>query len=148
MKSRLFSGRALAGFGIACAVAISSPLILQAVVGSAAYAEDEAKPGTVRPEVGKPLQAAKAAMDAKKYSEALAHLKEADAVGNKTPFEEGLTEQLRLIAGIGGHRSGVQDLVGQRRGPMRGRIGSPDLGHDASSRCFDDRRAQCGPRKS
>lgn len=102
MKSRLFSGRALAGFGIACAVAFSSPVILQAVVGSAAYAEDEAKPGTVRPEIGKPLQEAKKALDAKKYGEALAHLKEADAVGNKTPFEEGLTEQLRLIAGIGG----------------------------------------------
>lgn len=101
MKSRLFSGRALAGFGIACAVAVSSPLILQAVVGSAAYAEDEAKPGTVRPEVGKPLQAAKAAMDAKKYGEALAKLKEADAVANKTPYEEALTEQMRLIAGIG-----------------------------------------------
>jgi len=107
MKSRLFSGRALAGFGIACAVAITSPVILQAVVGSAAYAEDEAKPGTVRPEIGKPLQAAKAALDAKKYGEALAKLKEADAVGNKTPYEEALTEQLRLIAGIGGEEPGV-----------------------------------------
>jgi hypothetical protein len=107
MKSRLFSGRALAGFGIACAVALSSPLILQAVVGSAAYAEDEAKPGTVRPEIGKPLQAAKAALDAKKYGEALTHLKEADAVGNKTPYEEALTEQLRLIAGIGGEEPGI-----------------------------------------
>ena len=107
MKSRLFSGRALAGFGIACAVAISSPVILQAVVGSAAYAEDEAKPGTVRPEIGKPLQEAKKALDAKKYGEAITHLKEADAVGNKTPYEESLLEQLRLIAGIGAEEPAI-----------------------------------------
>ncbi|HMA51851.1 MAG TPA: hypothetical protein VKP60_18965, partial [Magnetospirillaceae bacterium] len=102
MKSRLFSGRALAGFGIACAVAITSPVILQAVVGSPAYAEDEAKPGTVSPEVGKPLQAAQAAIQAKKYGEALAKVKEADAVAKKSPYEEGLIEQLRLIAAVGG----------------------------------------------
>jgi hypothetical protein len=101
MKSRLFSGRALAGFGVACAVALSSPLILQAVVGSPAYAEDEAKPGTVSPEVGKPLQAVQAALKEKKYGEALAKLKEVDAVAKKTPYEEGLIEQFRLIAAIG-----------------------------------------------
>jgi hypothetical protein len=107
MKSRLFSGRALAGFGIACAVAITSPVILQAVVGSPAYAEDEAKPGTVSPEVGKPLQAAQAAIKEKKYGEALAKVKEADAVAKKSPYEEGLIEQLRLIAAIGGEEPAI-----------------------------------------
>lgn len=102
MKSRLFSSRALAGFGIACAVAVTSPVILQAVLGSPAYAEDEAKPGTVSPEVGKPLQGVQAAIKDKKYGEALSKLKEADAVAKKTPYEEGLIEQLRLIAAIGG----------------------------------------------
>src|SRR5579859_6438021 len=100
MKSRLFSGRALAGFGIACAVAITSPVILQAVVGSPAYAEDEAKPGTVSPEVGKPLQAAQAAIKEKKYGEALAKLKEADSQAKKSPYEQGLIEQMRLIAAV------------------------------------------------
>jgi hypothetical protein len=107
MKSRLFSGRALAGFGIACAVTISSPLIVHAVVGNAAYAADEAKSNSVRPEVGKPLQAAKAALDSHKYGDALTHLKEADAVANKTPYEESLIEQFRLIAGIGGEEPAV-----------------------------------------
>jgi hypothetical protein len=107
MKSRLFSSRVLAGFGIACAVAVTSPVILQAVVGSPAYAEDEAKPGTVSPEVGKPLQAAQAAIKEKKYSEALSKLKEADAVAKKTPYEEGLIEQLRLIAAVGGEEPGT-----------------------------------------
>jgi hypothetical protein len=100
MKSRLFSGRALAGFGIACAVAVTSPVILQAVIGSPAYAEDEAKPGTVSPEVGKPLQAAQAALKEKKYSEALAKLKEADAVAKKSDYEQGLIDQMRLIAAV------------------------------------------------
>jgi hypothetical protein len=107
MKSRLFSGRALAGFGIACAVAITSPVILQAVVGSPAHAEDEAKPGTVSPEVGKPLQAAQTAIKEKKYGEALAKVKEADAVAKKSPYEEGLIEQLRLIAAIGAEEPGT-----------------------------------------
>ena len=100
MKSRLFSGRALAGLGMACVVALSSPVILQAVVGSAAYADDEAKPGTVSPEVGKPLQAAKAAMDARKWGEAMAKLKEADSQAKKSPYEQGLIEQMRLIAAV------------------------------------------------
>ena len=107
MKSRLFSSRVLAGFGIACAVAVTSPVILQAVVGSPAYAEDEAKPGTVSPEVGKPLQAAQAAIKDKKYSEALSKLNEADKVEKKTPYEVGLIEQLRLIAAVGGEEPGT-----------------------------------------
>jgi predicted Zn-dependent protease len=40
-------------------------------------------------------------LDAKKYNEALARLKEADEVGNKTPYEEAIVEQLRLVAAIG-----------------------------------------------
>lgn len=99
MTSRLFSSRALAGAVLAGAVAFAAPLSLSGQL-IAAHAEEEGKPGTVRPEIGKPLQAAKAALDAKKYGEALAKLKEADAIGNKTPFEEGLLEQMRLIAAI------------------------------------------------
>jgi len=100
MKSRLFSGRALAGFGIACAVAITSPVILQAVTGNAAYAADDEN--KVSPELAKPLQAAQAAIKEKKYGEALAKLKEADGASKKSPYEESIIEQLRLIAAIGG----------------------------------------------
>jgi hypothetical protein len=107
MKSRLFSGRALAGFGIACAVAITSPVILQAVFGSPAYAEDEAKPNAVSPEVGKPLVAAQTAIKEKKYGEALAKLKDADAVAKKSPYEESMIDQFRLIAAIGAEEPGT-----------------------------------------
>jgi predicted Zn-dependent protease len=91
---------ALSGIGLACAVAISWPIILAVVSCSAAYA-DERKPGVLRPEIAKPVQEAKRALDAKKYNEALARLKEADEVGNKTPYEEAIVEQLRLVAAIG-----------------------------------------------
>lgn len=100
MKSRLFSGRALAGFGIACAVALTSPVILQAVVGNPAYAADDEN--KVSPELAKPLQAAQAAIKEKKYGEALAKLKEADGASKKSAYEQSIIEQLRLIAAVGG----------------------------------------------
>jgi tetratricopeptide (TPR) repeat protein len=91
---------ALFGAGLACAVATSWPIILEVVSCSAAYA-DERKPGVLRPEIGKPVQEAKRALEAKKYNEALARLKDADEVSNKTPWEEAIVEQLRLTAAIG-----------------------------------------------
>jgi len=42
---------------------------------------------TVRPEVGKPLQAAQELLKSRKYAEALAKITETDAVANKTAFE-------------------------------------------------------------
>jgi tetratricopeptide (TPR) repeat protein len=91
---------ALSGIGLACAVAISWPIILEVVSGSAAYG-DESGPKVIRPEIRKFTVAAQLAVEAKKYNEALARLKEADEVGNKTPFEEVIVEQLRLFAAIG-----------------------------------------------
>jgi tetratricopeptide (TPR) repeat protein len=91
---------ALFGTGLACAVATSWPIILEVVSCSAAYA-GESKPSAIRPEIAKPAQEAKRAIEAKKYNEALAMLKYADEVGSKTPYEEGIVERLRLFAAIG-----------------------------------------------
>ena len=52
---------------------------------SAAVAQD--KPPAVRPEIGKPLQAAIEAIKAKRGKDALARAREAQAVPNKTPYE-------------------------------------------------------------
>src|SRR5947199_153851 len=57
-------------------------------------------PGTqaqeaVRPEVGKPLQAAQEMIKTRRYKEALAKIREADAAGNKTPFETFTIERMR-----------------------------------------------------
>jgi hypothetical protein len=55
-----------------------------------------AKPATtVRPEVGKPIQAALDLLKQKKGKEALVKLREVDSVKDKTAYEEYLTEQVR-----------------------------------------------------
>jgi hypothetical protein len=55
----------------------------------------------LRPEVGKPLQAAQTLLKAQKYKEALAKVKEAEAVANKTPNENVTIERMRLSAALG-----------------------------------------------
>lgn len=62
---------------------------------SAAYAEGE----TVRPEVGKPLQAAQELLKNRKSSEALAKLAELDAIPNKTPYEIFVADRMRVAIG-------------------------------------------------
>jgi hypothetical protein len=60
-----------------------------------AYAQDAGKASGVRPEVGKPLQAAVELLKAKKNKDALAKLQEVDAVANKTPQEAYLVDRIR-----------------------------------------------------
>src|SRR5207248_3022991 len=62
-------------------------LVLAFLVGAAAGAFAQEKPPAVRPEVGKPLQAAIEALKAKRGKEALARAREAQDVPNKTPYE-------------------------------------------------------------
>jgi tetratricopeptide (TPR) repeat protein len=52
----------------------------------------------VRAEVGKPLQAARDLIKAQKYKEALAKLREAEAVPNRSAYENFLIEQMRASA--------------------------------------------------
>ena len=54
----------------------------------------------VRGEIGRPLQAARDLIKAKKYSEALAKLREADAVPNRNANENFLLEQMRASAAL------------------------------------------------
>jgi hypothetical protein len=65
---------------------------------SVAYADE-----TVRPEVGKPLQAAQDLLRNRKSSEALAKLAELDAIPNKTPYEIYIADRTRVaIASVSG----------------------------------------------
>ena len=57
-----------------------------------AHAQDKAP--TVRPEVGKPLQAAIDLLKQKKGREALAQARAAQAVSNKTPYESYVVERV------------------------------------------------------
>lgn len=52
----------------------------------------------VRPEIGKPLQAAQELIKAHKYKEALAKIRDADAVSGKTANEVQTLERLRFVA--------------------------------------------------
>jgi hypothetical protein len=55
----------------------------------------------LRPEVGKPLQAAQELIKTGKYREALAKVREADAVGGKTADESFMVERMRIAAASG-----------------------------------------------
>ena len=55
----------------------------------------------VRPDVGRPLQAAEALIKGGKYREALAKVRDADAVGGKSAGENLLVERMRLAAASG-----------------------------------------------
>jgi tetratricopeptide (TPR) repeat protein len=74
------------------ALGIGAFVLGGAALPSVALAADE-KPKVSKP-VAKPLQAAKEAMDAKKYEEGLAKLKEVEAIPNKTPYDEYLMNEL------------------------------------------------------
>ena len=63
----------------------------------ASHAQD-----ALRPEVGKPLQAAREHLLAKRYKEALAKVREADAARDKTPDEQTTIERMRLSAALAG----------------------------------------------
>lgn len=67
-----------------------------ALVVGAAHAQ-----GGLRPDVGKPLQAAEALIKSGKYREALAKVREADAVGGKSSAETTMVERMRLAAASG-----------------------------------------------
>jgi hypothetical protein len=55
----------------------------------------------LRPEVGKPLQAAQELIKTGKYREALAKVREADGVGGKTADESFMVERMRIAAASG-----------------------------------------------
>ncbi|MGZ3184803.1 MAG: tetratricopeptide repeat protein [Telluria sp.] len=65
---------------------------------------------TMRPEVGKPIQEAQALMKAGKNKEALAKLREADAVSGKNANETYVIERIRASAAMG---AGDYDLAGK-----------------------------------
>jgi hypothetical protein len=72
-------------------------LVLALAAGAPmAFAQD-----AVRPEVGKPLQAAQEAIKAQKFKDALARVSEADAAPNKTANESLLIERMRIAAASG-----------------------------------------------
>ncbi|MBX3607412.1 MAG: hypothetical protein KF788_19185 [Piscinibacter sp.] len=66
------------------------------LAGAAVHAQE-----ALRPEVGKPLQAAQELIKAGKYREALAKVRDADAVGSKNANESFMIERMRIAAASG-----------------------------------------------
>lgn len=71
-------------------------VLAAALAAAGAQAQDG-----LRPEVGKPLQAATELIKAGKYKEALAKVRDADAVGSKTANESFMVERMRIAAASG-----------------------------------------------
>ncbi len=71
------------------------------VAAAIALALGGAQAQAVRPDVGKPLQAAESLIKAGKFREALGKVREADAVGGKTAAESTMIERMRLAAASG-----------------------------------------------
>jgi hypothetical protein len=78
-------------------------MVASVAVVSPAYAQE-----AVRPEIGKPLQAAGALLKSNKFKEALAKIREADGVSGKTANEIYLIESMRGSAASG---AGENDLI-------------------------------------
>ncbi|HEY5900093.1 MAG TPA: hypothetical protein VIV54_21185 [Burkholderiales bacterium] len=84
-------------------------------LGAGALAQDKAP--TVRPEVGKPLQAAIDALKAKRAKEAVARAREAQAVPDKTPYESYLvTRVLGQAAALAGDAATAAPLLDNAAG--------------------------------
>ena len=72
-------------------------LLLATLFGfGTAHAED-----TLRPEVGTPMLAAQELLKGHKYKEALAKVREAENVGNRTPYENFIIDRMRASAAEG-----------------------------------------------
>lgn len=83
----------------ACAAVMAAAALLQIderrLTVASAYAQE-----AIRPEVGKPLAAARDLFKQAKYKEALARLREAEAAPNRTANENFLIEQMRVAAAM------------------------------------------------
>ncbi len=100
-------------------------LVAAAVVGLAlgAASLQSAAQGGLRPEVGKPLQAAQDLVKAGKYREALAKVRELDSVGGKSAAETNTIERMRLAAASG---AGDADTAARSFEVISASVGGPD----------------------
>src|SRR5439155_26319575 len=66
-----------------------------------AHAEEPGKGEALRPEVGKPLQAAQDLLKSHDYKGAIERIQQADAIGNKTAYESYIIARMRGAAAAG-----------------------------------------------
>jgi hypothetical protein len=93
-------------------------MALAMAIGVGAHAQSG-----MRPEIGKPLQAAQELIKAGKYREALNKVREADAVGGKTSAESTTIERMRLAAASG---AGDADVAAKSFDAISGSVAAAD----------------------
>ena len=103
-------------------VAALLPVLLPALFAALAVGSAQAQVG-LRAEVGRPLQSAQELIKAGKYREALAKVREADAVGGKTANESTTIERMRLAAASG---AGDADTAARAFDAIAGGLGGVD----------------------
>ena len=91
---------------IVLALTLLGSLVMSTLPVSCAFAQtetapDSAKAQTLRPELGKIIQAAQVLGDAKNYKEALAKLDESNILADKTPYETFAVERTRATYFMG-----------------------------------------------
>lgn len=79
-------------------------------MSSAAYAADQG--ASMRAEIAKPLHAAEELVKAQKFKEALARVREADAIGGKSAHEQLTVDRMRAVAayGAGDHETAARSF--------------------------------------
>jgi hypothetical protein len=87
---------AVRSFSVLLSLSLATPAVWADEAPAAAPAP--ASKDTARPEVGLPLQAAQGLIKDKKFKEALAKVKEAEAVPNRTAYENFMIESMRASA--------------------------------------------------
>jgi hypothetical protein len=98
--------------------AAGAVLLAAALLGGGA-----ASAQTLRPEIGKPLQAAQELIKAQRYREALVKVREAEAAGARNAEETFLIERLRIAAASG---AGEVDTAARSFEAISGRISGAD----------------------
>jgi hypothetical protein len=102
---------------------LRAAVLAAALAGAAAQAQDK---DVLRAEVAKPLQAAQDAIKAGKSADALARIREAEAVPGRTPYEVFITDRMKGSAAL---QAGEPVLAQQafEAAVTSGRLAGPDL---------------------
>jgi hypothetical protein len=98
----------------------ASAALLVASLGIAAPAGAQE---SVRPEIGKPLQAAQEMIRAQRFKEALGKVREAEAAGPRNANETYLVERMRMSAAAG---AGDMETAARSLDALGGRMSGPD----------------------
>src|SRR5689334_5182226 len=87
--------RPVAGLAVIGAAIVGATALMS---GHAAFAADDKKKNTVSKELAKTLKEASDALNAKKYSDALAKLKDAEGNPKKSPYDQHIINELAGVA--------------------------------------------------